>query len=109
MWFGFNPGVNFCHFSTLLTLSFFKFSQVRHQLHRSSICIKKKTYPIYPCGFELHCEKLHSVLFGDIGFFRLTLPTILDRYTGSVQMSEIVLKGLETQSSYFRVLFLKHL
>ena len=23
MWFGFNPGVNFCHFSTLLTLSFF--------------------------------------------------------------------------------------
>ena len=29
-------GVNFCHFSTLLTLSF---SQVRHQLHRSSIYI----------------------------------------------------------------------
>ena len=24
MWFGFNPGVNFCHFSTLLTLSFFQ-------------------------------------------------------------------------------------
>ena len=23
MWFGFNPGVNFCHFPTLLTLSFF--------------------------------------------------------------------------------------
>ena len=23
MWFGFNPAVNFCHFSTLLTLSFF--------------------------------------------------------------------------------------
>ena len=23
MWFGFNPEVNFCHFSTLLTLSFF--------------------------------------------------------------------------------------
>ena len=39
MWFGFNPAVNFCHFSTLLTLSFFNFSQVRHQLHRSSIYI----------------------------------------------------------------------
>ena len=40
MWFGFNPEVNFCHFSTLLTSSFFfKFSQVRHQLHRSSIYI----------------------------------------------------------------------
>ena len=39
MWFGFNPGVNFCHFSTLLILSFFKFSQVRHQLHRSLIYI----------------------------------------------------------------------
>ena len=25
MWFGFNPAVNFCHFSTLLTLSFFNF------------------------------------------------------------------------------------
>ena len=24
MWFGFNPAVNFCHFSTLLTLSFFE-------------------------------------------------------------------------------------
>ena len=23
IWFGFNPAVNFCHFSTLLTLSFF--------------------------------------------------------------------------------------
>ena len=23
MWFGFNPAVNFCHFSTLLTLTFF--------------------------------------------------------------------------------------
>ena len=23
MWFGFNPAVNFCHFSTLLTLSVF--------------------------------------------------------------------------------------
>ena len=23
MWFGFNPAVNFCNFSTLLTLSFF--------------------------------------------------------------------------------------
>ena len=23
MWFGFNPAVNFCHFSILLTLSFF--------------------------------------------------------------------------------------
>ena len=39
MWFEFNPGVNFCHFSIFLTLSFFKFSQVRHQLHRSSIYI----------------------------------------------------------------------
>ena len=39
MWSGFNPAVNFCHFSTLLTLSFFNFSQVRHQLHRSSIYI----------------------------------------------------------------------
>ena len=39
MWFGFNPAINFCHFSTLLTLSFFSFSQVRHQLHRSSIYI----------------------------------------------------------------------
>ena len=37
MWFGFNPAVSFCHFSTLLTLSFFIFSQVRHQLHRSSM------------------------------------------------------------------------
>ena len=35
MWFEFNPAVNFCHFSTLLTLSFFNFSQVWHQLHRS--------------------------------------------------------------------------
>ena len=24
MWFGFNPAVNFCNFSTLLTLSFFE-------------------------------------------------------------------------------------
>ena len=39
IWFGFNPAVNFCHFSTLLTLSFFNFSQVGHQLHRSSIYI----------------------------------------------------------------------
>ena len=39
MWFGFNLAVNFCHISTLLTSSFFKFSQVRHQLHRSSIYI----------------------------------------------------------------------
>ena len=39
MWFGFNPGVNFCHFPTLLTLSFFKFSQVQHQLHRRLIYI----------------------------------------------------------------------
>ena len=39
MWFGFNPAVNFCHFSALLTLSFFNFLQVRHQLHRSSIYI----------------------------------------------------------------------
>ena len=39
MWFGFNPAVNFCHFSTLLTLSFFNFLQVRHQIHRSSIYI----------------------------------------------------------------------
>ena len=39
MWFGFNPAVNFCHLSTLLTSSFFKFSQVRHQLHRSLIYI----------------------------------------------------------------------
>ena len=39
MWFGFNPAVNFCHISTLLTLSFFNFSQVQHQLHRSSIYI----------------------------------------------------------------------
>ena len=52
MWFGFNPAVIFCHFSTLLTLSFFAgatstspkfdlyffyFLQVRHQLHQSSI------------------------------------------------------------------------
>ena len=37
MWFGFNPAVNLYHFSTLLTSSFFSFSQVRHQLHRSSI------------------------------------------------------------------------
>ena len=29
IWFGFNPADNFCHFSTLLTLSFFNFSQVR--------------------------------------------------------------------------------
>ena len=36
MWFGINPAVNFCHFSTLLTLSFFNFSQVRHQLPQSS-------------------------------------------------------------------------
>ena len=36
MWFGFNPAVNFCHFSTLLTCHF---SQVRHQLHWSSIYI----------------------------------------------------------------------
>ena len=39
MWFRFNTGVNFCHFSTLFTLSFFKFSQVRHQLHRILIYI----------------------------------------------------------------------
>ena len=39
MWFGFNPAVNFCHFSTLLTLSFFSFSQVQHQLHQSLIYI----------------------------------------------------------------------
>ena len=38
MLFGFNPAVNFCHFSTL-TLSFFNFSQVRHQFHQSSIYI----------------------------------------------------------------------
>ena len=31
MWFGFNPAVNFCYFSTLLTCHF---SQVRHQFHR---------------------------------------------------------------------------
>ena len=39
IWFGFNPAVHFFHFSILLTLSFFAghFSQVRHQLHRSSI------------------------------------------------------------------------
>ena len=40
MWFGFNPAVNFCHLSkvsTLLTLSFFNFSQVRHQLRRRSV------------------------------------------------------------------------
>ena len=36
MWFGFNPAVNFCHFSTFLTCHF---SQVRHQLHWSSIYI----------------------------------------------------------------------
>ena len=36
MWFGFNPAVNFCHFSTL---SFFNFSQVWHQLHWSLIYI----------------------------------------------------------------------
>ena len=29
------PAVNLCHFSTLLTLSFFNFSQVRHQFQRS--------------------------------------------------------------------------
>ena len=34
IWFGFNPAVNFCHFSTLLILSVL---QVRHQLHQSSI------------------------------------------------------------------------
>ena len=39
IWFGFNPAVNFCHFSTLLTLSLFNFSQMRHQLHRTSIYI----------------------------------------------------------------------
>ena len=27
MWLGFNPAVNFAHFSTLLTLSFFSFSR----------------------------------------------------------------------------------
>ena len=42
MWFGFNPAVNFCHF--LLTFSVFNFSQVRHQLYRSSICTIGKKY-----------------------------------------------------------------
>ena len=36
MWFGFNPAVNFCHFSTLLTCLFL---QVRHQLYLSLIYI----------------------------------------------------------------------
>ena len=39
MWFGFDPADNFCHFSTLLTFSFFNFSQVRHQLLQSLIYI----------------------------------------------------------------------
>ena len=38
MWFGFNPAVNFWHFSTLLTFSVY-IEQVRHQLHWSSIYI----------------------------------------------------------------------
>ena len=39
IWFGFNPAVNFCHFSTLLTFLVFNFRQVRHQLHQSLINI----------------------------------------------------------------------
>ena len=54
MWFGFNPAVNFCHFSTLLTLSFFNFSQVRHQLHRSSI------YIYVPFGVPLITDSVAS-------------------------------------------------
>ena len=39
IWFGFYHAINFWHFSSLLTLSLFNFSQVRHQLRRSSIYI----------------------------------------------------------------------
>ena len=47
MCFEFNPGVNFCHFSILFALSFFKFSQVRHQLHRSvnTCCVTSSKIP----------------------------------------------------------------
>ena len=46
MWFGFNPAVNFCNFSTLLTLSFFRrcdinFTEVRSILIYISILIFK--------------------------------------------------------------------
>ena len=62
MWFGFNPAVNFCHFSTLLTFSHFNFSQVRHQLHRSLIYIllqlNKKLIEFWEAWMLLFCDKL---------------------------------------------------
>ena len=48
MWFGFNPAVNFCHFSSLFTLSFFAGVT---QLHQSLIYI----YIIF-CHFFPLCE-----------------------------------------------------
>ena len=56
LWFGFNPGVNFYHFSTLLTLSFFKFSQVRHQLHQSLIFLGKELHDFEAVGPVRHCH-----------------------------------------------------
>ena len=46
MWFGFNPGVNFFHLSTSLTLSFFKFSpnfDLYLYLRVTRTCIKSRT------------------------------------------------------------------
>ena len=54
IWFGFYHAVIFCHFSILLTLSLFNFSQVRHQLHRSLIYIYFCVFP-FPSAFVWIC------------------------------------------------------
>ena len=66
MWFGFNPAVNFCHFSTLLTLSFFagatssspKFDLhcwFCHEVAQILWDTKVKTNCLNPCKY--HCWK----------------------------------------------------
>ena len=69
---GFNPAVNFCHFSTLLTFSVFNFSQVRRQLHQSLIYI----YLSLPIKFLCVCSKdeANSFFKFSILVYHLTTP-----------------------------------
>ena len=56
MWFGFNPAVNFCHFSTLLTSSFF-----------AGVTSTSPKFDLYFVGFIMCwlvlCEQAAKVLF----------------------------------------------
>ena len=102
LWFGFNPAVNFCHFSTLLTSSFFNFLQVRHQLHWSSI-------------FMLVLSCCRSVFWHyDVSFWRHFPPniktSIWPNLSGNLDMSRSMIKPtkwpvlpVKTQISLIRV------